>query len=309
MTIEKVFYLIPHLGVPSNSHPPSNRHIIESDMAAESMGIKVLRIGIDAGQKHFPNQRYFFRFPNYRRDDKTAIRIAECFHYGVSVASGPLAKSNIPDWLFQIDAHALKAREEVNLDELVDNAQSVSGVTPLFETPRSMLSAALFIVDDRVAAAWMIARILFLHTEMHKAAMFFDASQQSFFVYPGDISEVASLTDQFSESSWEQIKLEDALLSSFKTIEAIIGDPPKSDLKFHARLKAFGIDPEEVVGYGSKKAIAQVIREMNVARDKKSAHGATPDRAIAIADVLEYQACARLILVLSIEKHLGEAIM
>jgi len=116
----------------------------------------------------------------------------------------------------------------------------------------------------------------------------------------------ASDPDLVVESGWEQSRFENALISSFKVIEAIIGDPPGDDRKFHRKLRSIGVDPHELVGYRDKKPIHEVIREMNIARDKKSADGSTPDRSIAVANMLGYQACSRYVLIYALENYLGE---
>jgi len=100
--------------------------------------------------------------------------------------------------------------------------------------------------------------------------------------------------------------LETALQNAFKAIEAVIGDPPKDYRKLERKLKEHDLEFDEKVGYGSKKSLGQVIRDMNKLRDKKSAHGITSPRAIKILDMLEYQACARHIVMSALENAVSE---
>jgi len=59
------------------------------------------------------------------------------------------------------------------------------------------------------------------------------------------------------------------------------------------------------VGFDRKTAIATVIRKMNKAREKRSAHGSTPQRTIRPAELLEFQACAEVIVLAGLEKARG----
>jgi hypothetical protein len=158
-----------------------------------------------------------------------------------------------------------------------------------------------------VQAAWGIARALYDNQYLFNSANFLKSSQEKFFVWPGQLDEVIEDTS-IAKAGWEQTRLEDALLNAYKTVEAIIGDIPKDERKYFSKLESIGIDPHETVGYAPKKELHIVIREMNDQRDKKAAHGRTPNREITIGSMLEYQACARYVLVSAIENYLGESI-
>lgn len=105
--------------------------------------------------------------------------------------------------------------------------------------------------------------------------------------------------------SWDQIKLENSLINIYKTIEAVIGDIPKDVKKYFCKLNQIGINPLEIIGFRHKE-IYKIIKDVQISRDKKAAHGKTPDRRINYIDLVEYQMCARYILFSAIEKQLGE---
>ena len=69
------------------------------------------------------------------------------------------------------------------------------------------------------------------------------------------------------------------------------------------------MDPHEEVGYVEKNPIQRVIRQMNEARDKKAAHGSTPNRRIPNADLLNFQACAEVIVLAALEKARGRPLL
>lgn len=128
------------------------------------------------------------------------------------------------------------------------------------------------------------------------ATRFLNRSHDSFIVYPGQIREVASDVDAVPRTASGQTDFEDALHNAFKAVEAVIGDPPSDDRKFFDKLKDIGVDPQEKVGFTEKVPISTVIRRMNEAWDKRSAHGSTRQRTIRAAELLEFQACAKAII-------------
>ena len=133
-------------------------------------------------------------------------------------------------------------------------------------------------------------------------------SQTSFYLFPGQINEVIYGEPQTPETISVQTRLENALHNAFKAVKAVIGDPPKDERRLDAKLQAIGLDPKAWVGYKTAQPLHSVIRTMSEARDKKAAHGSTPDRAITVAEMLEFQACARLLVWAAVEKEHGTAI-
>jgi hypothetical protein len=241
-------------------------------------------------------------------NDAIALRVCECVLYGVEISFGPFGDPDQPLPIIRVADHVIRGRKEVNVDELEEGSRLVMGQVATSDSVRSLISSVSFITHDRVAVAWKISRALFIDQNLYNASRFLYASQHDFFLYPGQIDQAASLEDQIAESGWEQNILENAILNSFKVVEAVVGDPPSSDKKFYRKLRSIGVDPLEPVGYRDKKPIAEVIRDMNVVRDKKSAHGGTPYRDITVAEVLGYQTCAKYILMYAIENILGEII-
>jgi len=109
-----------------------------------------------------------------------------------------------------------------------------------------------------------------------------------------------------AKTGFDQVRFESALQNAYKSIEAIIGDPPKNDNKFFSKLRAIGLNPHEEVGYDEKTELHQVIREMNFARDKKAAHGNTKQRTIFVKELMNYQECAAFVIIEAIAYLLGK---
>jgi hypothetical protein len=153
--------------------------------------------------------------------------------------------------------------------------------------------------------AWRIAAVTFGDAALFDATRFLHRSYENFSVSPGGISEVLSDPDNPSKTGAVQNNFEDALHSAFKAIEAVIGDPPKDDRRFFAKLAELGLDPKEEAGYLEKMPFERMIRRMNEARDKRSAHGSTRNRRISAAELLDFQTCAETIVVTALEKARG----
>ena len=122
--------------------------------------------------------------------------------------------------------------------------------------------------------AWRIAATSFGSPALFDALRFMRRSYDNFYVWPGQIRDVAWDVDGGPNTGSGQSRFEEALHSAFKAIEAIIGDPPRDDRRLFEKLRAIGIDPDEEVGYAEKEKISAVIRSMNTARDKKARTGA-----------------------------------
>jgi hypothetical protein len=89
---------------------------------------------------------------------------------------------------------------------------------------------------------------------------------------------------------------ETAFQNAYKAIESVVGDPPKDDIKFEKRLSKIGLLAAEKIGYKRKRTLLESIREFEIIRNKRVAHGSTPSRGLTVLEVLECQACAKHII-------------
>ncbi|MBD3305484.1 hypothetical protein GF348_03850 [candidate division KSB3 bacterium] len=304
-----VCYLLLYLGVPSNvPASPSESHIKNTASAKRSgkkMGVKIwsMRLLWENGEGYL---RYFFRLPRYSRDDELAVRVGESALYAMSVSSGPYLEEYQTLSVFRIPAEIVRGEECVGIEKLVQIEEARVPDDRITDYPAGTLRAARFCSSAAVDEAWRIAPAIFHSESLYHAARFLKASSDQFYIAPGQIDEVLRQPDLKAETGSEQTQMENALQNAFKAVEAVIGDPSKDDRKFFPKLKAVGLHPMGKVDYRTKTPIHQVIRDMNLARDKKSAHGSTSDRMISVCELMEYQACARHVLLSAIEKELGK---
>ena len=303
----KAVYLLRHLGAPQKKESRSRKYTKALNEAEKYFEIQIYQQPF--GQKEMADHtanRFFFRFPRYLCDDEKAIRIGESVLLGIDISYGPLPFSDIflPNPVYSFPSSLFSKNGFVSENDLNQFEES----KPYSEQTYSFLGnlfSSCWISEIHVEAAWRIARVMFSNQDLFNAANFLKSSQEKFYVSPGVLNDVIG-NKSAAMTGREQSALEDALVNSFKTIEAVIGDIPKDDRKFFRNLKREGINPHEIVGYSGKNEIYSVLRAINEARDKKGAHGKTTNREIMIGDLLEYQACARFILICAIENILGE---
>jgi hypothetical protein len=137
----------------------------------------------------------------------------------------------------------------MSIDNLVKLEKSRNPKERILSFPNLTLRQVCMTSPDRFEAAWRIARVTFASEHLFEATRFLKRSRDNFYVYPGQINEVASDAFIVPKTSSEQTNFEDALQNAFKAVEAIIGDPPKDERKFFMKLKELGLDPQEEVGY------------------------------------------------------------
>lgn len=275
--------------------------------------------------------RYAVRFPYYRRNDHVAQRISDALDATLRLFHGPTlsepARSiGFPRTLERASSHvrhdqlmrpdctrAVRRADLVAYDRLRDDDQAVgdlligSLLTDCFQVPPDELSAALEMLPVTVRAPFL------------QAVHFYRESIRDFY-FSGDIIQM-TLSDPKSAptSQLERTKVEAAVWSAFKALEAIIGDPPRDERKFRSRLEGHGIDPDEKVGYRPwsaptserddewRESISLKIRKMSACRDKRAAHGSRTarDRTITYYELMDFQECARACLVVAIRHRAG----
>jgi hypothetical protein len=210
--------------------------------------------------------------------------------------------------IFRVPDSMVNGATAIEPETLVELERSRPPEERELDYPYSALGGLAATTADRHEAAWRVATVTFNNETLFDATRFLKRSHDNFYVYPGQIREVACDQEASPPSSSHQTHFEDALHNAFKAIEAVIGDPPRDERKFFDKIKAIGIDPFEPVGYDERRPISTVVRTMNEARDKRSAHGSTRRRTIRPAEVLDFQACAGTIVLAAIEMAHGSPI-
>lgn len=301
----RVSYLLLHLGVPSN-YPPTTKHFRVAKKAASSIGILLSTIDIVSEKNNRSGiSRYLFRFPYYRRDDKLASLFADTILIAASVAFGPFLDEHNDLSCFRIPMNLIRGRKKVYLGELAQLEEKRPWNERITEFPINIIGSSTGFIDDDVEMTWKLTTIAYNDEKYLHAFRFLKTSQENFYVWPGQIDEVAEDKKATAENIFQQSHLENALQDCFKAIEAILGDPPNNDEKFFRKIRSIGVDPNKVFGF-EDKPIFQVIRDINNARDRKAAHGSTKNRIISVRDLFVYQNCARYIVLQACEFAIGK---
>jgi hypothetical protein len=274
--------------------------------AAKRLSVHLWLVNLGEADRKMGDLRYFFRFPAWKRDDFKATRVGEAVLYTASAIYGPLLDLGEEAVVFRVPRGLIRDQEALSLDALIQLEKSREWSDRITDWAPRLIGGAMRLGDSRYQTVWELAPCAYANRKIFDAVRFLTVSQDNFYVHPGQISEVLSNPTETAATAGEQNRLETALLNAFKAVEAIIGDPPRDDRKLALRLRKWGLDPEEEVGYGSKKELAQMIRDANWQRDKKAAHGSTPSGDIRIVDMLEYQACARYIVIAALEHEAGQ---
>jgi len=303
----RTWYLILRIGLPvrcSGEDPARHLRIVQKELRPLSTVVRRMDVGSEVNSIG----HYLLRFQRYSRDDIAATRLAEAFLYGMSLLHGPMIEDDPGSLILRVPDSMVNGATAIQPETLIELERSRPPEERDLDYPYSAVGGISATTADRHEVAWRIAAVTFDNETLFDATRFLKRSHDNFYVYPGQIREVACDRQASPPSSSHQTHFEDALHNAFKAIEAVIGDPPKDDRKFFDKIKAIGIDPAEPVGYDERLPISTVIRTMNEARDKRSAHGSTGRRTIRPAELLDFQACADVIVLAAIERARGSSV-
>lgn len=240
------WYLLLHYGVPVNycDEDKLKQHFSTVRKACAGIGVTITHCNV-LGTEGGVTQRYVFRFNRYRRNDALAVRIGEAFAFRYAVVGAPIVDPSFhDDYVLPIPRSFIKDESTLSLPEFfgsTDNQQLVR------QSIRHLVSLSWVheTSEDDFEAAWRSVPLLLTHPFIFNAAAYLKASQDDFFVYPGQIREIEENYDSPPVTHTDQTRLETALHNAFKAIEAVIGDPPKDDKKLFARLRKVGINIKE----------------------------------------------------------------
>jgi len=250
------------------------------------------------------HHRIFFTGPTRERDDAFAARFSENILLLCELFYGPLYPMTDKYYAFPFRFVRFKKRTGIRLASLVREVRSVLDDSHLILVDQLLYQYSV-IPDEIVTLALRAAPVLQTTPTLRMATAFISKAQHDFFLFPEQIQEAIYEGDWIPSGAYELAQWEGAFHNSYKAIEAIIGDPPKEDARFRRKLTAMGVDPNEQVGYSKKEPIAKVIREMNLLRDKRVAHGSTPSRGIRLNQMVEFMECAHYVVEQALEQAYG----
>jgi hypothetical protein len=129
--------------------------------------------------------------------------------------------------------------------------------------PEILVAFLLFQLPRLLQSEWLFA-----------ACTFFQAACRDF-AFTGDgIGNILRRRNMPVEHERDRLNLENVVLSSFRTVEAIVGEPGREN-RFRAMLASRWFDFDEFVGFPGtrRKRLGQTIYSLQHLRDATSAHG------------------------------------
>jgi hypothetical protein len=313
VTRSQEFFVIFNLGIGIGDPNLKEPREIEYDLGDTGIVVRAVYI-VDTKRllgsfvPHRNDGRYAFWISETRSQKDFPQRIVDAMFAGVTLLyqtdlsralpfdDGPLA--------YRLPKRLLKHRLFLKRSDLINHCPGLE----------IRLGYYSIVPETVVETAWKMLPAV-LKDPYFEALHFYQASVRDFCFVGDSISRViyGDISQPVSRS--ELARAEDAVLNAFKAIEAIVGDPPSDDRKFCRKLRDAGISPEELAGYvargpdrgvNRREPIWRKIRRMSEYRDKKAAHGSTKsDRRITYFDLMDFQACAKVVLQLAIEHEMG----
>lgn len=298
-------YLLAQLGINCGSNPSEKIVINAMNESSKELKLSMWLGTIQYKKNQDSNDKHiFFNLPDQKRDDEYATKIAEGILLLTEMFHGPLFDMS---YYYTFPFRIEKIRNKTN----ILNSDLIEEIETLIEDSHmlwlhSMLHTITSVSNDTISLSIKTLPTLLRNQSIYMAVAFFSQSLHDFYVYPGQWRDAIYDGDWIPTRASEMARWESAYQNFYKSIESIIGDPPRNDERFYSRLIKAGINPDEEVGYFEKRTISSVIREMNRIRDTRAAHGSSPRRGIQFSQMYEFQECASYIIHMALQKCYGK---
>lgn len=306
MNPRKYGYLLLQLGAGLNRGAVDSAVLQAMEEISDRLSIDVWtwRLYTDSEPREWAQRRIFFSCPDRVRDDNYAEWLAENVLMMAEILYGPMFEFTEEYLAFPFSHARCSGSTGLDCSLLIAEIDAVVDQSERFLLDTMILSHRS-IRDDIVASSLRGAPLLDSKSPMRNAAAFFVEAQRDFYVYLGQLREAVYDDDWSPTKATELARWETSFQSSYKAIEAVVGDPSGDERRFRRALRDKRIDPDEEVGYRTKQKISDVIRAMNHIRDRRAAHGSTPRRGICLHEMVEFQECARYVLKCALEDAYG----
>ena len=230
------------------------------------------------------NKKFSIYLPD--QDDEKAKRIAEAFSGCLSILHGnSLPTENIS--VYSVSDEYLIEGKYIPETAFGENDYDLLNIGT---------HSAIWYNDYKEAGRLVDATV---DDDLFMAVTFYEAGARLLFISPIDMNDHGWDRNWKPETAEERITMENAFLNFYKSIEAIFGDPNKNREVFAKKLKAQGVDPEELVGFREKERIIDKIYKMSGIRDKKVAHGKSmphTKRSISYYEFIDFQYLANYLI-------------
>lgn len=158
--------------------------------------------------------------------------------------------------------------------ELLEGLEALTGTDPSPNKFLSDLNSFFTIAPEPTAAVFYLLPFVLQHEDLFNACAFFRSCCSDFSFMGDAVRDVVDQPRWGPENEIQRLALENVVLHSFRTIEAIVGEPGKREL-FHQRLRKWNLSPYERVGFSGRRkhTLENRIHWLQKARDSAAAHG------------------------------------
>jgi len=185
---------------------------------------------------------------------------------------------------------------EVRVEQL-EELEARTGINPCSDI-RIRLGSFVTIAEFHTATIFYLLPFVLQNEDLFDACSFFRSCCSEFSFMDGVVREILDEPRQEPDNEIERLGLEHVVLQAFRTVEAVVGEPGNLK-KLRARLKSWGIDHNERVGFGRHRRhrLEDRILWLQDARDSAAAHGRRRrHNPFTLFEAMEAQHLAHLVL-------------
>ncbi len=192
--------------------------------------------------------------------------IGALFSHVHHTAYHDLASYQIPKVL--IKETEVSAEDLEELEALVGKDSDPLGIA-------TRLGSCVMIPPPHTATIFYLLPFVLQNPALFDACSFFRSSCSEYSFMDGVVRDVLNEPKRRPETEIERLAWEHVVLQSFRAIEALVGEPGKNLDRFRERLRDWGLDYHERVGFPgrAKQRLEDRILWLQDARDSAAAHG------------------------------------
>ena len=308
----KYGYLVTGLSVPEGSKDHKSTYTMgtgrivtphylrASREALKAIGclLKTVLVANDQGNPFSGNEthsrRHVIVFGDGEESDNLSKRIADAFQGAFLLSMGFLPHEE-PFYLLKFPLNLVNKRSVLNLRSIKRYHTENIGYFDLLSFER-VINNNLAIGEDRLRSVFRLVPVVVSSAKLLLSAGFLVMSHRDFSM--PRTTEILSDPDFVPPTIFEKCAFENALHNAYKSVEAIIGDPPKKEKKLLEKFEDAGIDPiRKMKKYDINtrhfvdKSYHELVIVFESFRTKYSAHGSTNlgNRTITIIASWNYQ--------------------
>lgn len=157
--------------------------------------------------------------------------------------------------------------------ELLEELEALTG-TAHPNGFRNELHSFFSIAPPHAATVFYLLPFVLQDEDLFNACAFFRSCCSECSFSGGLVRDILDQPQRGPDNEIQRLALEHVVLQSFRTVEAIAGEPGNNRKRFHERLKSWGLRPNERFGFtGRKHSLENRICWLQEARDSAAAHG------------------------------------